>query len=127
MLKKLSVVNFFSAFLRCKYSPRPLAVLQPGSVLLEYLGALPLKCSDRERWGLARELICLTHRHRQQRGDGREKGGGSCVEVGKGEEMRTSVIVSAIKTKLKRVSVFLSLPEGGPLTLTGANYQRQMP
>ena len=39
---------------------------------------------DKERKGLAKEHICITHRHRQQCGDGQREEG----EVGKGCENR---------------------------------------
>lgn len=55
--------------------------------------------------GLAKEHIPLTHRRRQLCGNGQREGGagrvGSWVEVGKGENMETSVIMST-KIKFKK-------------------------
>ena len=51
---------------------------------------------------LDKEQICMTHRHKQQCGDGqRGRGAGAGWRQGKQEKMGTSLIVSTIKMKKK--------------------------
>ena len=51
--------------------------------------------------GVAKDHICVTHRHRQQCGDGQREGVGWVEVVGKGSKTGTSVIVSTIQVFLK--------------------------
>ena len=53
--------------------------------------------------GVDKEHSCITHRHREQCGDGRDRGVGTGWRCAKGGEIGTSVIVSAIKIKLEKI------------------------
>ena len=56
---------------------------------------------------LFKEVVCITHRHRQHCGDGRKEGGLGWLEVGKGRrEIGTSVIVSTIQSNRRTVMQF---------------------
>ena len=52
--------------------------------------------------GLAKEHICITHRHRQQCGDGQREGGTEWRRA-KGVKMGASVTVSIMKIKKKKL------------------------
>ena len=53
--------------------------------------------------GLTKKNICITHRHRQQCGDGQREGGaGAGWRQASGVKMRTSVIVSMIKIRKRK-------------------------
>ena len=47
----------------------------------------------------------MTHRYRQQHGDGQSEGGQGLAGWSKGEKMGTSAIASAIKIKKKLLAV----------------------
>ena len=56
--------------------------------------------------GIGQRTSMHNLRHGQQCGDGQREGGGSWMEVGKVGGMQTSIIVSTIKIKLKKLVGF---------------------